>query len=143
MAGMTVIVRTASRLMFPFIILFGLYVIIHGHLTPGGGFPGGVIISAGVVMMVLAYGIEEIQRRVRPLQAEFLESIGGVAIAIIGLLGIFAGAAFLQNVFATGQVGQLLSAGNLPLLYLSVGVKVTAGLLLIFFAMLFAFWGEK
>lgn len=143
MAGMTVIVRTIARLLFPFTFLFGVYVVIHGHLTPGGGFPGGVIIASSVVMLLLAYGIERAQKRVGVLQAEVLESIGGLTIAILGVLGLLVGVNFLQNVFPTGELGQLFSAGNLPLLYLGVGVKVTAGILLIFYAMLFAFWGEK
>ncbi|MDI6883986.1 MAG: MnhB domain-containing protein [Hadesarchaea archaeon] len=143
MAGMTVIVRTIARLLFPFTFLFGVYVVIHGHLTPGGGFPGGVIIAGSVVMLLLAYGIERAQKRVGVLQAEVLESIGGLTIAILGVLGLLVGVNFLQNVFPTGELGQLFSAGNLPLLYLGVGVKVTAGILLIFYAMLFAFWGEK
>ena len=143
MAGMTVIVHTIARLLFPFTFLFGTYVVIHGHLTPGGGFPGGVIIGASIVMLILAHGIERAQERVGFLHAEVLESIGGLAIAILGLLGLLMGVAFLQNVFPLGEFGRLFSAGNLPLLYLGVGIKVTAGILLIFYAMLFAFWGEK
>ncbi len=143
MVGMTVIVKTISRLLFPFMFLFGAYIVIHGHLTPGGGFPGGVIIAASVVMLILAHGIERAQQRVSLLQAEMLDSVGGVAVAVIGVMGLLVGAAFLQNVFPLGGLGQLFSAGNLSLLYIGVGIKVTAGILLIFYAMLFAFWGEK
>ncbi|HID60888.1 MAG TPA: sodium:proton antiporter [Hadesarchaea archaeon] len=143
MAGMSPIVRTTARLLFPFTFLFGAYVVIHGHLTPGGGFPGGVIIAASFVMLVLAYGIERAQERVGFTRAEVLESIGGLTIAILGLFGLLAGVAFLQNVFPLGEFGRLFSGGNLPLLYLAVGVKVTAGILLIFYAMLFGFGGEE
>jgi len=143
MAGMTVIVRTIARLLFPFTFLFGAYIILHGHLTPGGGFPGGVIIAASVVMLVLAYGIERAQTKVGFLHAEVLESIGGLVIAILGLFGILLGVAFLENVFPLGELGQLFSGGALPLLYLGVGIKVAAGIILIFYAMLLAFRGEK
>ena len=143
MAGMTVIVRTASRLLFPFIFLFGVYVVFHGHLTPGGGFPGGVIIAASVVMLILAYGIERAQERVSFLSAEVLDTIGSATIAIIGLLGILLGTFFLQNVFSLGELGRLFSGGNFLPLYIGVGVKVAGGILLIFYAMLFASWGEK
>lgn len=143
MAGMTVIVRTIARLLFPFTFLFGTYIVLHGHLTPGGGFAGGVIMAASIVMLILAYGIERAEIRVAPSHAEVLESIGGVTIIVLGLFGLLLGAFFLQNVFPTGELGQLFSAGNLPLLYLSVGIKVTAGILLIFFAMLFALWREE
>lgn len=143
MAGMTVIVRTIARLLFPFTFLLGAYIVLHGHLTPGGGFPGGVIIAASVVMLLLAYGIERAHKRVGLLSAEVLESIGGITIVVLGLFGLLLGAFFLQNVFPLGSLGQLFSAGNLPLLYLGVGIKVTAGIILIFYAMLFAFRGEE
>ena len=143
MAGMTLIVRTTSRLLFPFIFLFGVYIVLHGHLTPGGGFPGGVIIAASVVMLILAYGIEQAQRRVSILQAEMLDVIGSVTIAVIGLVGIFLQVYFLQNVFPLGGFEHLFSGGDLAPLYIGVGVKVTAGILLIFYAMLFALWGER
>lgn len=143
MAGMTVIVRTITRLIFPFTFLFGAYIVLHGHLTPGGGFPGGVIIAASVVMLLLAYGIERAETKVSFLQAEVLESIGGLAIVVLGLLSLLLGVAFLQNKFPLGELGQLFSAGNLPLLYLGVGIKVAAGILLIFYAMLFAFRGDE
>ncbi len=143
MAGMTVIVRTIARLLFPFTFLFGAYIVLHGHLTPGGGFPGGVIIAASVVMLILAYGIERAQKRVSFLHAEVLESVGGLVIVVLGLFGLLLGITFLQNVFPLGELGQLFSAGNLPLLYLGVGIKVAAGILLIFYAMLFAFRGGE
>jgi len=144
MAGMTIIVRTIARLLFPFMFLFGAYVVVHGHLTPGGGFPGGVIIAASFVMLILAYGIEQTQKRMSFVNAEVLDTIGGVTLAIIGLLGLFvSGGFFLQNVFPLGELGRLFSSGNLPLLYLGVGIKVTAGILLIFYAMLFASRGEN
>lgn len=143
MVGMTLIVRTLARLLFPFTFLFGVYVVVHGHLTPGGGFPGGVIIAASFIMLILAYGIERVQQRIGFTRTEVLESIGGLTIAILGLFGILMGVAFLQNVFPLGELGQLFSGGSLPLLYLGVGVKVTAGILLIFYAMLFGFGGEE
>ena len=143
MAGMTIIVRTIARLLFPFMFLFGAYVVAHGHLTPGGGFPGGVIIAASVVMLILAYGTDWIQGRVGFTHAEALESVGLVTIFVIGLLGFLLGSYFLQNVFPMGEPGQLFSGGELPLLYLAVGIEVAAGIFLIFYAMLFKSRGEE
>jgi multicomponent Na+:H+ antiporter subunit B len=143
MAGMTVIVRTIARLLFPFTFLFGAYVVAHGHLTPGGGFPGGVIIAASVVMLILAYGMDWIQGRVGFKHAEVMESAGLVAIFVIGLLGFLLGSFFLQNVLPMGRLGQLFSGGDLPLLYLAVGIEVAAGIFLIFYAMLFKSRGEE
>ena len=135
MAGMTLIVRTVTRLLLPFMLLFGVYIILHGHLTPGGGFPGGVIISASVFMLALAFGIRWVQSRLNLLQAEVMESGGGLVVVVIGILGLVLGSFFLQNVFPLGELGRLFSAGVLPLLYIGVGIKVAAGLVLIFYAM--------
>ncbi|KUO40997.1 MAG: hypothetical protein AVW06_04790 [Hadesarchaea archaeon DG-33-1] len=136
MAGMTVIVRTISRLLFPFIFLFGIYIIVHGHLTPGGGFQGGVILAASVIMLLLAYGIERAQAKVNVLQAELSESLGGLILVGLGLLGIVLGITFLKNVLPLGELGHIFSAGNLPVLNIGVSIKVAAGFLTIFYAML-------
>jgi len=143
MTGMTIIARTIARLLFPFTFLFGLYVVIHGHLTPGGGFPGGVIMAASIIMLILAHGVGRAQERVGFSHAEMLESLGGLVIVIIGLLGLFLGFSFLENVFPKGGLGQLFSGGNLPLLYLGVCLKVAAGIVLLFYAMLLVPEGGK
>lgn len=136
MAGMTVIVRTISRLLFPFMFLFGIYVIVHGHLTPGGGFQGGVILAASVIMLLLAYGIERAQAKINVLQSELAESLGGLILVGLGLLGVILGIAFLRNVLPLGELGHVFSAGNLPILNLGVSIKVAAGFITIFYAML-------
>ena len=136
MAGMTVIVRTISRLLFPFMFLFGIYVIVHGHLTPGGGFQGGVILASSVIMLLLAYGIGHAQTKVNALQAELAESLGGLILVGLGLLGMVIGIAFLRNVLPFGELGHIFSAGDLPVLNIGVSMKVAAGFLIIFYAML-------
>ena len=56
MKGMTVIVKKTTQLIAGLVFLYGIYVIIHGHLTPGGGFAGGVIIAGSFILLILAYG---------------------------------------------------------------------------------------
>jgi len=136
MAGMTVIVRTISRLLFPFLFLFGAYIVVHGQLTPGGGFQGGVVLAAAVILLLLAYGIEGAQAKVNALQAELAESLGGLILVWMGLMGTIVGIAFFQNVLPFGSLGHVLSAGSLPVFNLGVGIKVAAGLLTIFYAIL-------
>ena len=63
MRGMSLIVKNATRLVAGFIALFGAYIVLYGHVTPGGGFAGGVIVAGGLVLVVLAFG-EEFSRRV-------------------------------------------------------------------------------
>lgn len=139
MKGMTLIVRTVSRLLFPFMFLFGVYIVIHGHLTPGGGFPGGVIIAASVVMLLLAHGMERAKAKIADLQAEVAESLGGLILVGLGVFGVIVGIAFLKNVLPLGTLGELFSAGNLPVLNVGVSIKVAAGLVAIFYAMLRVF----
>ena len=137
MSGMSVIVRTVSRLLFPFMLLFGIYVVVHGHLTPGGGFPGGVIIAVSVLMLLLAYGYERAQKMVSAIQADVAESIGGLILVGLGLLGVLLSTAFLENnILPLGNLGDLFSAGTIPLLNIGVGIKVAAGLIVIIYAML-------
>lgn len=134
--GMTLIVKTVSRLIFPFLFLFGIYIVVHGHLTPGGGFPGGVIIAASVVMLLLAYGYEAAQERVDSLSAEVSESFGALILIGLGIMGIFMVGNFLSEILPAGIRGTLFSGGNLLILNIGVGMKVAAGVVTIFYAML-------
>ena len=143
MAGMTLIVKTASRLLFPFVLLFGIYIVLHGHLTPGGGFPGGVLIAAAIVMLLLGYGADAAKAKFSPLQASVSENIGSLILVATGLLGLFLGLNFMNNVIPLGTTGNLYSAGIIVPLNIGVGIKVAAGLAVILYAMLTAFEGEK
>jgi len=143
MAGMTLIVKTASRLLFPFVLLFGIYIVLHGHITPGGGFPGGVVIVAAIVMLVLGYGADAANAKFSPLQASVSENIGSLVLVATGLLGLFVGLNFMKNVMPLGTTGNLYSSGILIPLNIGVGIKVATGLAVILYAMLTAFEEEK
>ncbi|MEM2907903.1 MAG: MnhB domain-containing protein [Candidatus Hadarchaeales archaeon] len=144
MAGMTLIVRTVSRLLLPFMLLFGAYVVLHGHLTPGGGFQGGVIIAASLLMLVLAYGMRRIQTAIDILKLELAEALGGLILVGIGLAGLVLGVAkFYGHVLPLGRLGELFSGGDLPLLNIGTSIKVAAGIALIFYVMLRVAGGEE
>ncbi|KXB07421.1 hypothetical protein AKJ52_00285 [candidate division MSBL1 archaeon SCGC-AAA382C18] len=135
-SGMTLIVKTVIRLLFPILLLFGSYVIVHGHITPGGGFPGGVIIATAVAMLVLGFGYGESKEAVGEIHTETLESLGALMLIVLGIIGIIIVGNFLGEVPPLGQVGELFSGGNLPLLNIGVGIKVGAGLVTIVYAMI-------
>jgi len=116
----SVIVSTGARLLFPLIILFGIYVFLHGHLTPGGGFQGGAVIASGFLLLYLARPEQTIGRA----NLTAVEGLGGLVFVIVGLLGIAFSGYFLQNFLAKGRPNLLLSAGIIPLLYVAIGVKV-------------------
>lgn len=118
------IVTSGSKLLFPAIILLGAYVFIHGHLSPGGGFQGGVIIATGFLLMLLSYENYSISHTALSI----VESLAGITFAGVGLLGFMHGGTFLQNFLPTGVLNNLFSGGIIPIIYIAVGLKVAAEL---------------
>jgi multicomponent Na+:H+ antiporter subunit B len=118
------ILKTAVDLLHPFLMILGAYIILHGHLTPGGGFQGGVILAVAFFLPLLAVSRNPVNEKVIMM----LESLAGAAFIIIGLAAMTGNGAFLAPLLGTGTPGSLFSAGSLPLLYLAVGLKVGAEL---------------
>jgi multicomponent Na+:H+ antiporter subunit B len=118
------ILRAGADLYFPLFLVVGLYIVLHGHLTPGGGFQGGVILASAFFIPVLARPGSSLDPRV----ISVIEGLAGAAFILIGLLAMSAGKAFLTPLLDKGELGTLLSAGSLPLLYAAVGLKVGAEL---------------
>lgn len=118
------ILRAGADLLFPLLLVVGLYIILHGHLTPGGGFQGGVILAAAFVVPVLADpGRPPAHRRLA-----WVEGLAGAAFIATGLAALAWDHQFLAPLLGRGTLGSLVSAGTLPLLYLAVGLKVGAEL---------------
>jgi energy-converting hydrogenase B subunit I len=146
---MTVVVRTISRILLPVGLAFGGYVIMHGHLTPGGGFQGGAVAASALALVIVAFGAASLKGKKGLLSV--LESLGGVAFAALGFLGL--GVTFFANVLAGAgglfgrpvpygpNPGDLNTAGTLPLMNWAVGFKVLAGLSAV--VLLFALFGGK
>lgn len=123
--------RFGGYVMLPATLLIGLDVVVHGHLTPGGGFQGGVVLATGLHLQYLA-GDYRALRRLRPLRwCELGETAGAAAFAGIGLAGLAVSGSFLQNVVPLGTFRQLLSAGAVPLLNIAVGLEVGCGVVVL------------
>lgn len=118
------ILKTGADLLFPLLLVVGFYVVFHGHLSPGGGFQGGVILAAAFFLAVLARP----QRELNHTGITLFEGFAGAAFIAIGLWSLLEGGTFLQPMLDKGVLGELVSAGTLPLLYLAVGMKVGAEL---------------
>lgn len=131
MGGMSVIVKTTARLIAGIIFLYGIYIILHGHITPGGGFAGGVIVSGAFVLLVLAQGSAELQSELRKSAAVMGESVGILIFLGLGVTGLLFGN-FLLNFFIKGKVRELFSAGIIPLCNIAIGVEVSSALFVVF-----------
>ncbi|MFH1678968.1 MAG: MnhB domain-containing protein [Candidatus Omnitrophota bacterium] len=133
-SGMTLIVKTITRLTVGLILLYGIYIVLHGHLSPGGGFPGGVIIALSFIHLMLAFGRDTVLERLNHARASFFENLGAIIFLGVALLGIFSGYFFL-NFLNKGEPFSLFSAGTIPLYNIAICFKVGAGLFLIFVAL--------
>ena len=109
-----------ARMIFGFVMLLGVFMMSHGHLTPGGGFPGGSLIAAAMLLLYL--GDEEYRMNMKTFK--ITESIMGTVYVLIGLFGLMTAGYFLFNFLDTGVVGELFSAGILPIVYVVIGLKV-------------------
>jgi multicomponent Na+:H+ antiporter subunit B len=92
----SVVIRTIARILIPFIQLFGLYVIVHGPVSPGGGFQGGVIVGASIILLALSFDRASAEARASHGVRIAMDSIGSLAFAGIGLLTLLAGGLFMD-----------------------------------------------
>jgi multicomponent Na+:H+ antiporter subunit B len=121
-----VIVKTLSRLLIPFMQIYALYVIAHGHYSPGGGFQGGVILGASLILLVITYGLDNALRKMSEKMNTILCSTGVFIYAGIGVLCLILGGNFLDY----AELDQILHVGiaqarSLGILGVEVGVGVT------------------
>jgi len=130
--GMTLIVKTITRLTVGLILLYGIYIVLHGHVSPGGGFAGGVIIALSFIHIMLAFGKEAAFSRFSKPVAAFFESSGAIAFLAIAMLGYTGGYFFLNFFTDKGVPFRLFSAGIIPLCNVAISMKVGAGLFTIF-----------
>ncbi len=119
------LVKSGTEVLLPLIFVFGAYVIMHGHISAGGGFQGGAVVASGVMLLLLASSGS-------PLNLDLLsltESLAGVFYVLIGILGLILAGGFLDNrILPLGEFGALFSAGAIPLISILLGIKVGAEL---------------
>jgi multicomponent Na+:H+ antiporter subunit B len=124
-------VRLIGYLLLPVTLLLGLDVVAHGHLTPGGGFQGGVVLGTGLHLLYLAGGYRALER-LRPFAPfEAGEAVGTAAFVAVGVAGLAVAGSFLANVLPLGSFGAPLSSGIVPVLNIAVGLEVASGVVLL------------
>lgn len=137
MKGMSIIVKTVTRIMSGVIFIYGIYIILHGHLTPGGGFAGGAIVAGALMLLVLAFGNDVLNLKLKETGSSMFESISLLVFITIALLGFGLGInVFFNNYLPKGTLGELISAGTIPLYNIAIGVEVAAALFTIFLALI-------
>ncbi len=137
---MSSIVRTTSRMITPFLLVYGFYLIFYGHISPGGGFQGGVIVSVSVILLITANGYQVVRERVRVGLLKITESGAALFLVLSGLAGVLAGS-FMANYLPRGQFGHLFSGGNIALVNTAIGLKVGVAFTLVFYVLLR--WTER
>ncbi len=131
-----VIIKTICRILIPFIQIYALYVIMHGHYSPGGGFQGGVILGASFILLVMAFGAEASQKRISLKKLTVLASLGLLIFSGIGLVALLMGGNYLDYgklPLPLESIPKIRAMGILGI-EIGVGIGVMAIMITIFFA---------
>jgi multicomponent Na+:H+ antiporter subunit B len=123
-------IRITCLALLPVIVMFGMYVVTHGQITPGGGFQGGVILSSAPLLLYFCAEYTQFRRAVPQRLTEVAESIGAASYIFAGGIGVLMGGLFLQNTLPLGQNGSITGGGTVALIDLGVGLEVSGGLCL-------------
>jgi len=132
-----VIVRCGADSILPFALVFGLYIILFGTISPGGGFQGGVIVAVSALLIYLGYGYNDASKALNINVLRVNESLGAVIYVILGVIGVAFTTNFATNIlYNLGSAGDLISAGTITFMSYSVGYKVMTGVGLLLMLML-------
>lgn len=130
---MDTIVKTISRILFPFIILLGIYIALHGHLSPGGAFQAGVIIATGFVLIIIVYTKEDREFELAKSELIDRKSVAGVILVIL-LLNL--GFLFRENLLETQSFLSLWSGGFTPLMNVFGTLMIVTAITIIVYSLI-------
>ena len=114
-------------------LLYGCYLISHGHLSPGGGFQGGVIFGSAIILLALVEGVKVTEQRFRENLLSLVKNIGMLIFVSMGFIGMLLGYAFLADFMPRGAIGTVPSAGLILFLNLTIGFMVGTGIAVVFY----------
>ena len=120
LCGMTLIVKTITRLTVGLILIYGIYIVLHGHIGPGGGFAGGIILALSFIHLVLAFGKEAVLKKINQAKGLILMGLGAITVLFLVSQG----------------------KASFALYDIAVSIMVTVGLLLVFLTLV-SLNGEK
>lgn len=113
-------------------VAYGAYMLLHPHLTPGGGFQGGTILAGFAALAFLGLGFRALRTFARQDPTETVESIGAGGYTVVGLATLAAAGSFLANALPLGEEGAFFSTGTIPVINFCVAVEVCAGFMILF-----------
>lgn len=126
-----VIVRSAADFFLPLACVYGAYVVLHGHLSPGGGFQGGVLIASAILLVFLGYGNLKAKKTFHEHKLHSSETVAEIIYVVLGLLGIIGGFNFCINFVFDG-----LGFDTSVLMNHAVGYHVMGGIICLLAMML-------
>jgi multicomponent Na+:H+ antiporter subunit B len=132
---MSPIVRKSAKLVSPFLVTYGAYLIVHGHISPGGGFQGGVILAVSVILLITSYGYTLVEKKFSITMVQVLESLSLLFLLLVAVSGLAAGF-FFYNYLRGGVPGTLFSGGTVVWLNILIGFEVGAAFTLLFYVLL-------
>jgi len=134
MSGMTLIVKTITRLILGFIVVLGTSVVLYGHITPGGGFAGGVMLACGFILFLLAFGKKAVYELVSEKTILNWDSLAALSIIEIMFIGLYGDGIknFLGHFLTHGEPLRLISGGTIMWSNINVGIKVSVFLFVAF-----------
>lgn len=118
-----IILKTATRIIVPFILMFSLYVLAHGEISPGGGFQGGVIFASGFILYGMVFGVDALYKKISKKAILFLTSIGVLIYIGVGYTTMLNGGKFLEYGKLPGF--DLKSGNSMGILLIEIGVFIT------------------
>ena len=134
----SLIVEVVTNKMVPFILMYGIYIIFHGEVSPGGGFQGGVVIAAGLVLYAVVFGLNKGLQKTPINVLQLANTVGPFLFAFVGLWAIVCGYSFLANKVnhfsPHGVVGSLFGSITLLIINIGIGTTVSSIIVAIFYS---------
>jgi multicomponent Na+:H+ antiporter subunit B len=128
------VLQASAQILYPLTLILGLYLALFGHLSPGGGFSGGVVAASGLLLCVMSIGAETVYRRLSGAGIERLEWALPMVIVALCVLPVLFGRPILSNSLPIGQAGQVFGGPSILLLNVLIGLKVLIGSWMVLYA---------
>lgn len=123
------VIQRSADAVLPLALVYMFYIILHGHLSPGGGFQGGVLVVAAILLLYFGHGYETTARAISFNLLHEAEGVASVVYVALAMMGVAVGAQFCENILYThGNIGDLYSSGTIFWMNVTVGVKVLTGI---------------